>query len=212
MALARQRVAASKVVLAAAERLYSLYASVEGSSRGRESSRLIDRRAARDQAAARHAVAMAEYQQARTQVESVATIAELHHVRAPRAAQVLQIRMRVGQYATAGPAPGSSDPLMILGETHPLHVRINVDESDIDRALLGRPATISPRGSANRQTSASYVRTEPLVIPKKSLTNDAAERVDVRVLQLIYSLAGVEGFFVGQQVDAFIPARPRGSR
>ena len=49
---------------------------------------------------------------------------------------------------------------------------------------------------------------EPLVVPKRSLTNTAAERVDVRVLQVIYALPEADGLFrVGQQVDAYIPAR-----
>jgi hypothetical protein len=55
---------------------------------------------------------------------------------------------------------------------------------------------------------ASFVGAEPLIRPKRSLTNSAQERVDVRVLQLIFALpADTAGFFVGQQVDAYIPAR-----
>jgi hypothetical protein len=98
---------------------------------------------------------------------------------------------------------------MILGETIPLHVRIDVDESEIDRAALGAAAMVSPRGNAARRVRASFVRAEPLVVPKRSLTNESSERVDVRVLQLVYALPqDVAGFFVGQQVDAFLPARP----
>ena len=46
------------------------------------------------------------------------------------------------------------------------------------------------------------------MVPKRSLTNSAAERVDVRVLQMIFALPAEarEVFRVGQQVDAFIPA------
>lgn len=43
-------------------------------------------------------------------------------------------------------------------------------------------------------------------MPKRQLTNSAAERVDVRVLQIIYALPENDAFRVGQQVDAFIPA------
>jgi hypothetical protein len=134
-------------------------------------------------------------------------------VRAPRSATVLQVNTREGQYATAGPGPGEQDPLMVLGETVPLHIRIDIDESEIGRAQIGAPATISPRGDAARRVRATYVRTEPLVIPKRSLTNSGNERVDVRVLQLVYALPQeAEGFFVGQQVDAFIPAKQAGQR
>ena len=47
------------------------------------------------------------------------------------------------------------------------------------------------------------------MVPKRQLTNAAAERVDVRVLQVIYALPedARDIFRVGQQVDAFIPAQ-----
>ena len=49
-------------------------------------------------------------------------------------------------------------------------------------------------------------------MPKRSLTNSAAERVDVRVLQVLYELPEAPSqneamFRVGQQVDAYIPAK-----
>ena len=59
-----------------------------------------------------------------------------------------------------------------------------------------------------RMGRAEFVRAEPRVVPKRSLTNSAAERVDVRVLQVIYELPEADGLFrVGQQVDAYIAAR-----
>ena len=50
-----------------------------------------------------------------------------------------------------------------------------------------------------------FVRVEPYVIPKKSLTGDNTERVDTRVLQVIYQVDRDEpGLFVGMQVDVFL--------
>jgi len=73
---------------------------------------------------------------------------------------------------------------------------------------LGAAAIVSPRGAASEQVEAKFVRAEPLVVPKTSLTNSASERVDVRVLQVLYELPETDGLFrVGQQIDAFIPAR-----
>ena len=75
---------------------------------------------------------------------------------------------------------------------------------------MGKAAVISPRGDARRQVTATFVRAEPLIVPKVSLTNSATERVDVRVLQLIFALPdGERGFFVGQQVDGFVPAKAK---
>lgn len=209
LALARSRVRSAAVDVDAAQRQLNLYTAVED-PRAVAEQQVIDRRSQRDQAVARLGVARAEVASAEAALGSAETSAGLLEVRAPRSAQVLQVRTRAGQYATAGPGSGNSEVLMVLGETRPLHVRIDVDESEIDRAVLGRPAIVSPRGNARSRVRAPFVRAEPLVVPKRSLTNDATERVDVRVLQLIYALpVETSGYFVGQQVDAYLPARKK---
>lgn len=59
-----------------------------------------------------------------------------------------------------------------------------------------------------------FVRLEPYVVPKTSLTGINTERVDTRVVQVIYAvdpnnrLVQEKKFLVGQLVDVFIDARP----
>ena len=132
-------------------------------------------------------------------------------VRAPIAGEILAVNIRKGEYvSTMG--GGGSQPFIEMGQTQPMHVRIDIDEEQAPRLAMGEPATVSPRGASDQQVQASFVRAEPLVVPKRSLTNSAAERVDVRVLQVIYELpaeaVGDNGLFrVGQQVDAYMPAK-----
>jgi multidrug efflux pump subunit AcrA (membrane-fusion protein) len=206
--LADRDVATAEVNLQAAAAQLALFTGIED-PRAVAEQQVIDRRAERDRSATALTVAKARAAQAHAQEDSARTDLALRDIRAPRAGEILQVRTRPGQFATAGPAPGGSgEPLMTLGETRPLHVRIDIDENEIARADLGADAVISPRGAARRRVTARWVRTEPLVIPKRSLTNQGNERVDVRVLQVIYALPGDAGdFFVGQQVDAFVPAR-----
>ena len=207
VALARSRVRSAAVDVDAAQRQLNLYTSISD-PRAVAEQQVIDRRSQRDQAQARLAVARAEVASAEVRVSAARTGAGLFAVRAPRSAEVLQVRARAGEYANAGGGSGSAEPLMILGETQPLHVRVDIDESEIDRAALGQPAAVSPRGAANTRIQAAFVRAEPLIVPKRSLTNAGTERVDVRVLQLIYALPiDATGYFVGQQVDAFLPAK-----
>lgn len=204
--LARERVDSARVELASAQRLYSLYANVDD-PRAVAEQQVIDRRNARDTAAARLQVAQAELRQAQAQAASARTSLGLLEVRAPQSGTVLQVNTRVGQYANAGPGPGDQDPLIVLGNTNPLHVRVDIDENEIGRVAIGKGAIVSPRGNAALRVPAKFVRAEPLIVPKRSLTNSTAERVDVRVLQLIYALPqDSAAFFVGQQVDAFVPA------
>lgn len=204
--LAAERVDAARVELASADRLYQLYADVSD-PRAVAEQQVIDRRNTRDAAAARLAVARAELRQAQAQVATARTTLGLLEVRAARSGTVLQVNTREGQFATAGPGPGNDEPLIVLGETNPMHVRVDIDENEIGRVAVGKGAVVSPRGNAAVRVRASFVRAEPLIVPKRSLTNSTAERVDVRVLQLIYALPADAGaFFVGQQVDAFVPA------
>lgn len=127
-------------------------------------------------------------------------------VRAPMAGEILEVNIRPGEFvSTQG---GSSAPFIRMGETRPLYIRVDIDEADISRVDMGAQATVSPRGASGQQVQASFVRAEPLVVPKTSLTNSASERVDVRVLQILYQLPETDGLFrVGQQIDAFIPAK-----
>lgn len=122
--------------------------------------------------------------------------------------EILAVNIRPGEFVSAGaPQGGSAEPYIRMGETRPLHVRIDIDEDEAVRLDIGAPAFVSPRGAAESQVRAGFVRAEPLVVPKRSLTNSSAERVDVRVLQVLYALPTTDMFRVGQQVDAFIPAK-----
>lgn len=168
-------------------------------------------RAEGDAAAARERRRSAEAQLAAARAIDNSARVELGRltVAALISGEILRVDVRVGEYVqTGGPSGNNATPYLQMGETRPLHVRIDIDEDEAGRVALGAPAMVSPRGAAERQVRAAFVRAEPQVVPKRSLTNSAAERVDVRVLQLIYKLPATDGAFrVGQQVDAFIPAR-----
>ncbi|QFT75954.1 efflux RND transporter periplasmic adaptor subunit [Erythrobacter sp. THAF29] len=153
----------------------------------------------------RLALARARLSQAQARAASARTELGRLTVRAPISGEILAVNIRPGEFvATQG---GSSQPFIQMGETNPLHVRVDIDENEASRVKLGAEAVVSPRGAAEIQVKAKFVRAEPQVVPKRQLTNSAAERVDVRVLQVIYELPeNTDAFRVGQQVDAFIPA------
>jgi HlyD family secretion protein len=151
-------------------------------------------------------VAVAQAQVAQAQAKVAATRVEIERtiIRANRDAQVLQVRVRVGEFAPAGVV---SNPLMLLGATQELHVRIDIDENDAWRLKPGAAAECYVRGNNRLHTALRFVRSEPYVIPKRSLTGDSAERVDTRVLQVVYAFdPNMLPVHVGQQVDAFVAA------
>src|SRR5262249_51703416 len=162
--------------------------------------------------------AQAELEQARTeitaaesQVRAVQTDLERSLVRAPLAAEVLQVKIRVGEFAPAAP---TATPLILLGRSKPLHVRVDVDEHEAWRLRDGAHAVGHVRGNADLKAPLQFVRFEPFVVPKRSLTGEPTERVDTRVLQVIYRVDRDDvPLFIGQQLDVFIDGNsPGGDR
>lgn len=138
----------------------------------------------------------AQVQQAQTEVERLT-------VRALVDGEVLQVNVRPGEFV--GAQPGQA--LIVLGSTTQLHVRVDIDEYDIPRFVPGAPAKAALKGQSKDFFPLRFVRIEPYVIPKKSLTGDNTERVDTRVLQVIYAVdATNKSLFVGQQVDVYVDA------
>jgi len=90
------------------------------------------------------------------------------------------------------------------------------DETDVWRVQAGDPAIARVRGNSQIAYPLDFVRFEPSVIPKKSLTGDSTERVDTRVLEVIYALRADARVYDGQQLDVFITnrtvAQPGGGR
>lgn len=210
---AQAAIAEARAAEATASRQLALYrnvddpAAVSQSEVIRAEGEVSTARERRQLAETRLSVARARLQSTQAQVGSARTELERATVRAPIAGEILAVNIRPGEYlSTMGGR--SSQSFIEMGETRPLHIRVDIDEEQAPRVALGQPAIVSQRGAADRQVKANFVRAEPQVVPKRSLTNSAAERVDVRVLQLIYELPESEGLFrVGQQIDAFIPAR-----
>ncbi len=150
--------------------------------------------------------AEAQLVQARADLKSAQTDLERLTVRAPVDGQVLQLKVRPGEFAPTGVL---DQPLILFGSVSPLNVRVDIDENDAWRAKSGAPAAGFLRGNKEINTVLKFVRFEPYVIPKKSLTGESTERVDTRVLQAVYSFdRGDLPIFVGQQMDVFIDARP----
>lgn len=140
---------------------------------------------------------------ARAQIEVIETELARSVITAPRDATVLQVKVREGEYIAATP---SESPWLVLGDMSVLHVRADVDEYEAWKVRPASQASAQVRGNPSLAAQLEFVRFEPLVIPKKSLTGDATERVDTRVLQVIYRLQKPvpADLFAGQQMDVFI--------
>jgi multidrug resistance efflux pump len=149
-------------------------------------------------------VARAAVAQAKAQVNQQEIELQRLKVRAPIDGVLLQINVRKGEYV--GAQPGQN--LILLGSLDDLHVRVDIDEYDIPRLRDDAPARGTLRGQPNHEYHLEFVRREKYVIPKKTLSGDNAERLDTRVMQVIYRVKDKPDekypLYVGQQLDVVI--------
>ncbi len=135
-------------------------------------------------------------------VEQTEALIDRLTVLAPRDGTILQANIRAGEHA--GLAPKS--PLLLLGDLSRLQVRVDIDEQNAMRIKPGQRAVAYIKGDPSRALELQFNRIEPYIIPKVSLTGASTERVETRVLQVIYTLALPEKvtLYAGQQVDVFV--------
>jgi multidrug efflux pump subunit AcrA (membrane-fusion protein) len=122
---------------------------------------------------------------------------------------VMQVNVRPGEFVGTPIGATPTTALVWLGDLRHLHLRVDIDEHDIGRFRPEAAAFAQVRGNTAQKFAIRFNCYEPFVIPKKSLTGDTSERVDTRVLQVIFAIDRSEAsprLFVGQQMDVFIEA------
>jgi len=138
---------------------------------------------------------------AQSRLDELKTNLGLCSVKAPIDATVLRVSLRPGEYA---PSAVLSSPLMVIGDQSVMHVRVEIDETDVQR-LKDQKSAYGALRSGARRVDLKFVRAESLIKEKRSLVNDATERVDSRVLEAIYSFNNDDLEAVsGQQMDVYI--------
>jgi RND family efflux transporter MFP subunit len=139
----------------------------------------------------------------KAQLELAQTTKKRLNVLAPIDGQVLEVNVRPGEFASAG---ALAQPLMRMGDISQLHVRVEIDEENASRIRADNNAQGLKRGETDARLPLSFVRFEPYVKPKQNLAV-SGQRVDTRVLQVIYALPpDSANLYVGQQMDVFIDA------
>lgn len=147
-------------------------------------------------------VAKATVEKARSVLTETEQKLERFTVRAPITGTILQVNIRAGEHTT----PGGNNAPIVLGSTEELQIRVDVDEQLAPRVRPGAKAIAYRKGETQNAIPLTFVRIEPYIVPKRSLTGSSSERVDTRVLPVIFSFINKADrkTYVGQQVDVFI--------
>ena len=144
---------------------------------------------------------LADLDLARARLADARIRLDLLTIRAPRDGTVLQVNIRPGEYTMVN----SSETAILLGDISQLQLRVDVDESDAPSIREGCTGIAFLKGSREKSVPLEFVRIEPYILPKKSLSGESNERVDTRVLQIIFRFENPTfPVYVGQQMDVFI--------
>lgn len=150
------------------------------------------------------AIAQAALAQRQAEVEALNLLIDRLTVRASRAGTVLRREIEPGEYANTD----ANNPSIIIGDLDHLAVRAQVDEEDIALVKPDAPATCRTRGSVVAETPLKFLRIEPYARAKIQITGANLERVDTRVIDVVYELQGPlpVPLYPGQAVDVFVKA------
>jgi HlyD family secretion protein len=151
----------------------------------------------KDQATSRASVA-----QARSQVESIQVNLGRMIVRAAADGRVVNIHVRPGQFAGAA----WNEPLVILGDTRELLLRVDIDEPDLPYFNPAAKAVATLKGRPQVRFPLAYSDTEPSVISRPSVGGSGSEHGGTRVLPVLYTLPSKTPIplYVGQELDVYI--------
>lgn len=153
-------------------------------------------------------------EQMKAYAASAALLAK-YTIRAPGDGTVLSVQATVGSYVSPQGAydfyTQGMDPLIVMGsQPASLEVRTYIDEILIPRLQRSGPmaAEMFIRGTS-MHLPLTFVRIQPLVTPKIELADSRVERVDVRVLPVIFHFAKPKDvpLFPGQLVDVYVSAK-----
>ncbi|KGD54856.1 hlyD secretion family protein [Burkholderia pseudomallei] len=148
----------------------------------------------------------------RKAADAAAALLARYTLRAPADGVVLAMNAAVGSYLSPqgmyDTYTQGATPALVLGSpANHLQVRCYVDEILISRLPAGKmpSAHMSVRGTAT-EADLAFVRVQPYVTPKIQLSDQRAERVDVRVLPVIFRVVPRKDLrlFPGQIVDVYI--------
>jgi HlyD family secretion protein len=163
-------------------------------------------------------VAEANIEVARKQYEVAQTLLTKYTVNAPADGQILAINAGVGSYVSAQGTYDTytqgSNPVIVMGSSHTfIGVRCYIDEILISRLPQASQmqAQMTIRGT-NTKIPLEYVRIQHYVSPKIELSDQRTERVDVRVLPVIFRFDRPKdvNIYLGQLVDVYIGRAEKG--
>jgi HlyD family secretion protein len=148
------------------------------------------------------AFARADLQMAQARLEDARAKYEKTLIKSPIEGVVLRKHHRSGEsVSNSSTVP---DPILTVGDTHVVRVRVDVDETDVDKVHVGQKAYVTADAFGKQKFWGRVVRVGELLGPKNVHTDQPNERVDKKILETLVQLDGGTQLPMGLRVDAYI--------
>jgi HlyD family secretion protein len=156
---------------------------------------------------ARHedqAFAQAELQLAQAQLQEARAKYDKTLIKSPIDGTVLRKHHRSGEsVSNSSTVP---DPILTIGDKEVLRVRMDVDETDVDKVRVGQKAYVTADAYGKEKFWGRVVRVGEQLGPKNVRTDEPTERVDVKILETLVELDKGVQLPVGLRVDTYVVA------
>lgn len=148
-------------------------------------------------------VAQFQVEQAKTDLEAIQSEIERTVIKSPIDGTVLQMKLHEGEIPSGNPAHA-----VVIGNIDALNVRVNIDQFNATNIIPELFAVAFRQGLHSSEYPLEFLHIEPLMIPKKYLTNAIDEQVDTQVLQVVYRVNKEDpDLFIGEKLDVYIDTK-----
>lgn len=130
------------------------------------------------------AKAEAVVREAEAQLDGARSVLERTRICSPLDGIVIYCFREPGEVVFASPP----SPILTVGDRSELHVRVDVDESDIALVRIGQPVFATAPAFGERQFPGRVVHVEPTLGRKNLRTRRPTEKLDTRIQEVVVAL------------------------
>lgn len=119
-------------------------------------------------------------------------------LRAPIDGTILKVYPSVGEFLS------NDGKTIVLGNTTPLHVVAQIDETEIGHFNETAKACAIDRSGSNAYIPLKFIKIVPLTSSKTNLSGASNELIDTRIIEVTFEITEPKKLFIGQRLDVFI--------
>lgn len=144
-------------------------------------------------------IAQDEISQAKADVAAIEAEIERTYIKSPIDGIILQIKIHEGETSD------QNKTAIILGNIDELNLRVGIDQFNEPRFHPNCPAVAFKQGNTTTEFPLEFIHIEPIMVPKKYLTNELHEKIDTQVFEILYRIKKNNShLFIGEQMDVYI--------